>query len=170
VAFAATDKVSLLECTDFLHRSVHHWRVCVYAKHWYTERHMSTKIIIIAVLCGVVLAAGWLVVASKEHNAEETAQLETLATCLTEKGAVFYGAFWCSHCQAQKAAFGGAADSLPYVECASLEQGVDQTPACAAAEITSYPTWIFADGERLSGERPLAELAEKTGCEYIPGE
>jgi hypothetical protein len=127
---------------------------------------MSTKIFTILVISIAILIGGWFVFIGKEQNAEESAQLEALATCLADSGATFYGAFWCGHCQNQKAMFGSAAELLPYVECASLEPGVDQMPACAEAGITSYPTWVFADGERVSGERPLAFLAEKTGCDY----
>lgn len=37
---------------------------------------------------------------------------------LKEAGAKFYGAFWCSHCQDQKVAFGKEAQmDLPYIEC-----------------------------------------------------
>ena len=89
---------------------------------------------------------------------------DTFTKCLADKGAVFYGAFWCSHCQAQKKEFGKSAKLLPYVEC-STPNGQDQLDICKAKEIKGYPTWIFADGSRLTGEIPLAQLAEKTSCE-----
>jgi hypothetical protein len=89
--------------------------------------------------------------------------LEPFAQCLGEKGAVFYGAFWCPHCQRQKAMFGGAASKLPYEEC-STPDGKAQLQVCIDKEIQNYPTWIFADGSRLTGERSLQELAEKTSC------
>mgnify|MGYP001559183456 CR=1 FL=1 len=91
-------------------------------------------------------------------------QYDAFAQCLTEKGAVFYGAFWCPHCQAQKKMFGPSAKLLPYVECSALD-GKTQTPICIEKNITSYPTWEFADGSRLSGEVSLETLAEKTSCE-----
>lgn len=31
-------------------------------------------------------------------------------------------------------------------------------------KIEGYPTWIFKDGSRLTGEIPLPTLAEKTQC------
>ena len=89
--------------------------------------------------------------------------LEPFAQCLGEKGATFYGAFWCPHCQRQKALFGSASKSLPYVEW-SLPDGKTQTQICIDKEIKSYPTWIFADGSVLTGERTLQELADKTQC------
>ena len=89
---------------------------------------------------------------------------DVLAQCLKDKGAVFYGAFWCAHCQATKKLFGSSQKLLPYVEC-STANGRGQTQECADKKIAGYPTWEFADGSRLTGEIPLAQLAEKTSCE-----
>ena len=45
-------------------------------------------------------------------------QAADLAKRLKAAGAKMYGAFWCSHCQEQKAEFGVEAQAdLPYVEC-----------------------------------------------------
>jgi thiol-disulfide isomerase/thioredoxin len=88
---------------------------------------------------------------------------DTLAQCLKDKGAIFYGAFWCPHCQEQKKMFGNSAKLLPYVECSNPD-GKTQTQICIDKKVQSYPTWEFADGSRLTGEHTLAELAEKTGC------
>jgi len=90
-------------------------------------------------------------------------KLYAFAECLKDKDAVFYGAFWCPHCQNQKALFGKSAKFLPYVECSSPD-GRSQLKICQDKKIDGYPTWIFADGERKSGEIALEELAEKTGC------
>jgi hypothetical protein len=87
---------------------------------------------------------------------------QTFAQCLGEKGATFYGAFWCPHCQNQKKAFGRAQRFLPYVECSNKD--MSQTQACIDAGIESYPTWVFADGSRLTGEIPMQVLSDKTGC------
>ncbi len=91
-------------------------------------------------------------------------QYDTFASCLKDKGAVFYGAFWCPHCQNQKKMFGTSEKLLPYVEC-STPDGRGKTPFCTSKKIEGYPTWEFADGSRLSGEVELTKLAEKTGCE-----
>ena len=90
-------------------------------------------------------------------------ELDDFALCLNEKGATFYGAFWCPHCKQQKAAFGKSSGKIPYVEC-STPDGQRQTTACEEANIRSYPTWEFADGERLTGPQTLTTLADKTGC------
>ena len=90
-------------------------------------------------------------------------QLDGFAQCLKDKGATFYGAFWCPHCQAQKRLFGKSAALLPYVEC-STPDGQGQLQIGKDKGIQQYPTWDFADGTRLNGEVPLAQLAEKTSC------
>ena len=94
-----------------------------------------------------------------------TASAETtaIAQCLTDKGAKFYGAFWCPHCHDQKEMFGDAIQYIDYIECDSRGEN-SQTEVCLAADITSYPTWIFADGEKLVGARAPEELAEKASC------
>ncbi len=86
------------------------------------------------------------------------------AQCLKDQGAVFYGAFWCPHCQAQKKLFGSSARLLPYVECSTVD-GKGQVQACIDKGVKSYPTWDFADGSRLNGEISLEQLREKTSCE-----
>lgn len=90
-------------------------------------------------------------------------KLDTFAQCLKDRGAVFYGAFWCPHCAATKALFGSSEKYLPYVEC-STPDGQGQLDVCKEKGITGYPTWIFADGAILNGERTLQELSLKTGC------
>lgn len=93
-----------------------------------------------------------------------TGKLDTFAQCLKDKGAVFYGAFWCPHCQNQKAMFGKSAKLLPYVEC-STPDGKSQLAICQEKKIEGYPTWEFTDRSRESGEVSLEKLAEKTGCQ-----
>lgn len=88
---------------------------------------------------------------------------DTLANCLKEKQVVFYGAFWCPHCQATKAMFGKSVKLLPYIEC-STPDGKGQLKICTDAGITGYPTWVFPDGSRLSGEVSLETLADKSSC------
>ena len=85
-----------------------------------------------------------------------------LAQCLKDKGVVFYGAFWCPHCRAQKALFGDAMPALPYVECSNPDQS--QIQLCTDKGIHNYPTWKFADGGELTGEQQLATLAASSSC------
>ena len=89
---------------------------------------------------------------------------DAFAQCLKDKGALFYGAFWCPHCQTQKKMFGSSVKFLPYVECSTAD-GSAQLRECAEKKIEVYPTWVFKDGSRLTGEIPLKQLAEKTSCQ-----
>ncbi len=87
------------------------------------------------------------------------------AACLTEKGTVMYGAYWCPHCSEQKALFGDAFKDIVYIECADPVNPRSQTQACIDANIESYPTWIRTDGERQTGVRPVEYLASWSGCQ-----
>jgi glutaredoxin len=73
---------------------------------------------------------------------------DAFAQHLTDSGAKFYGAFWCPHCQAEKALFGSSKKLLPYIECSKADHS--QTQACIDAKIESYPTWFFKDGITLT--------------------
>lgn len=95
------------------------------------------------------------------QKTENNQQYENLAKCLTAKGAVLYGAYWCPHCRNQKELFGDAVKDIKYVECQAPNGG--QTPECEKAGITAYPTWII-NGKQYVGEKSLQELAGITGC------
>ncbi|MEK7519907.1 MAG: hypothetical protein AAB581_01525 [Patescibacteria group bacterium] len=121
----------------------------------------------IAAVIGIVVAvaAGWFFVYSQnQEQNREPGKYDAFAQCLEDKGAVFYGAFWCPHCQSQKKMFGSSEALLPYVEC-STPNGKSQTQECKDKKIENYPTWEFADGSRMMGKIALEKLAEKTGCE-----
>ena len=78
-----------------------------------------------------------------------------LADHLKRQGVLFYGAWWCSHCQHQKALFGSPAqERLPYVECDKDDSGRQR---CNAAQVRAYPTWDYK-GERREGVLTLEEL------------
>lgn len=91
------------------------------------------------------------------------AEFDEFTQCITNKGAKFYGAYWCTHCQNQKKLFGRAARGLPYIEC-STPNGNGQLQICKDKKIDSYPTWEFKDGTRVQGEMTLQKLSEKTEC------
>jgi hypothetical protein len=128
---------------------------------------MHTKKIITIAVVIIALAGGiyWLALESQPKVPSPDQPLEMLAACLKDKRAVFYGTFWCTHCQATKALFGSGAKFLPYVECSTVN-GKGQLTVCKDKGITGYPTWVFADGSRESGELSLERLAEKTGCQW----
>lgn len=94
---------------------------------------------------------------------------DTFAQCIKDSGTIFYGAFWCSHCQAQKKLFGSSVKYLPYVECSTAD-GQGQMQVCIDKKITGYPTWILADGTQIPNDSAngsgvkLETLAAKTVC------
>src|SRR3989338_2909001 len=96
-------------------------------------------------------------------------KLDSFAQCLKDKGVVYYGAFWCPHCQATNKMFGKSKRLLPYVEC-STPDGQGQTQICKDKGITGYPTWVFppigtaTSTTILTGERTLEELATASTC------
>lgn len=122
------------------------------------NKNLGVKIILLLLLALIVFGIGKAITSGQKR----TSIMQPFATCLSEKGATFYGAFWCPHCQNQKKAFGGAQKYLPYVECSNPNHSMKEI--CVAAGVKGYPTWVFADGSRLSGEVPLQTLAEKTAC------
>jgi hypothetical protein len=83
---------------------------------------------------------------------------DAFAQCLSEKGAVMYGTYWCPHCQNEKKAFGDSFRFVNYVEC------TQDPKRCTAAKIDGYPTWIFPDGRRLEGEQGLQKLSQVSAC------
>ena len=119
----------------------------------------KTKIIFWA--AGVIIVIGGI--AGGVFYYSTPGQYDEFVRCLKEKKAIFYGAFWCHHCQNQKEMFGRSARLLPYVEC-STPDGRGQKETCQKAEITSYPTWEFSDGSRLTGSLSLQQLSDKTTC------
>lgn len=125
---------------------------------------LTVRTTAIAVIIVGVAAFAWYRLADRETGPDERV---ALAECLTANDAAMYGAYWCPHCQRQKKLFGAKAwPKVDYVECAIPGNRLEQTEECKQMDISGYPTWIFADGTRWSGEKSLEELAEKAGCAY----
>ena len=120
----------------------------------------KAKSILVWSLAGLTVIIGIFLLVSANNK---PGKLDEFARCLKDKGAVFYGTFWCPHCQNQKAMFGKSAKLLPYIECSTLD-GQSQLAVCQEKKIEGYPTWEFTDSSRESGEVPLSRLSEKTGC------
>lgn len=95
----------------------------------------------------------------------DSERLYALAKALDERGATFYGAWWCPACQSQKDLFHGAADELPYVECSSGGRGSPMTIRCRDRGIVDYPTWII-DGRHHPGVLTPRELAGRIGFKW----
>ena len=119
----------------------------------YMKKYMPWIVVGVVAICMIT----FLVV-----QARKPGQYDKLAQCINQSGAKFYGAWWCPHCQAQKKLFGNSVKYLPYVECQTPDQ--KQKQICIDAKVEGFPTWVFADGSRLTGEIPLETLANKTSC------
>lgn len=117
------------------------------------------------ILLVVILVGGLVAVRHSTGGAAKApTDLDPFISCLADKGAKFYGAFWCPHCQAQKKALKNSPQiASVYVEC-STPDTKSQTQVCIDKGITGYPTWEFADGSQADGEQTLEQLSEKTGC------
>lgn len=123
---------------------------------------MKTTYMYIALIIALAVGIVFLRNASNSGREATVTPYDTFAQCITDTGAKFYGAYWCPHCQSQKKLFNNS-KKLPYVEC-STPNGQAQVQECIDKEITSYPTWIFADGSIGDGEQSLEQLSEKTSC------
>lgn len=114
------------------------------------------------VILGLIV---WLIVTPGKAG-----KLDAFATCLKDQGVKFYGAFWCPHCQAQKALFGSSVKLLPYIECSNPD-GQSQNALCNSLGIQSYPTWVFPSGTTTAtstGEQTLQDLSTKANCPLPP--
>ena len=86
---------------------------------------------------------------------------DKFAQCLAEKGAVMYGAEWCSHCKAQKAVFGNSFKYVNYVECP------DNTQLCIDKGVQGFPTWLVGTSTKIEGfdeNKTMKALSDATGC------
>src|SRR5256885_1812560 len=99
----------------------------------------------VSIFFGLVLGAGPVA----------ATDLDDFARCLGRAGATYYTASWCPHRAHQDQMFGSSLRYLRTVDC---------TSGCRDAGVSSFPTWMFADGSRLSGVASLAVLGSRTGC------
>ena len=125
------------------------------------DQDKKTQVVRVGIFA-VIIVVIVIVMSLVAGTADTSTKYNSFAECLTSKGVKFYGAFWCPHCQAQKAAFGGSVKYLPYIECSNADKS--QNATCNAAKIESYPTWEFPDGTRATGEQSMQVLADKSGC------
>lgn len=120
---------------------------------------MGRKILIFILALALFVGGGFFFYRKQNSGPN----LDAFVQCLKDKKVIFYGAYWCPHCQNQKKLFGSSAKNLPYVEC-SNPAGTGQTKECDDKQIKGYPTWEFPDGSRVSGEMTLSDLSAKSGC------
>ncbi|QDU75022.1 putative peptidyl-prolyl cis-trans isomerase [Bremerella volcania] len=98
----------------------------------------------------------------------DNVDLKALAKAIADSGAIFFGADWCPHCTRQKGMFGDGAADLPFVEVTNPNHTLNQVGS--DNNITQLPTWVFADGTRVTGVLEIEELLDYTGLTIPQGE
>jgi uncharacterized membrane protein len=114
-------------------------------------------------LVGVITLTSTAGVYASQSQVANQSQTFTggLALHLKDSGIKMYGAYWCPHCQEQKAMFGDASKQVPYVECAPGAANA-KPELCHQKLIGSYPTWEV-NGKLIEGVQSLSQLAELSG-------
>ena len=118
-------------------------------EHNHTPRKKAPtlKIILWTALILIVLGISY-----SAYSFTRPGPLDDFAKCLTEKGAVMYGAMdWCKFTQAQKGMFGRSFKYVNYHEHTELS-GIKKTP-----------TWVI-NGKWLENTQSFDILAKETGC------
>ena len=124
-----------------------------------SEKNQKIVFIVVALVVMIIVVAG-IVITKK--NSKPVLNYDAFAKCLAEKNLTMYGAAWCSHCKAQKEAFGTSFQFVKYVEC-SNEDGTE-VEACKSKNVLGFPTWISDKGDHFEGEQSMQKLAEISGC------
>lgn len=119
---------------------------------------INRKHVVYCVLLLLVIGFGYFLYV----NATAPGKYDDVAKCITENGATFYGAFWCSACAKEKQILGKSLKYIDYQECSLPDKRQNQM--CNDLNISGYPTWIFADGSRVKAVLTIEALATKTGC------
>ena len=100
-------------------------------------------------MIGIVVLA---TAAYSVYSINKPGAYDKFAKCLSEKGAVMYGAMeWCKYTQGQKAMFGKSFRHINYLEYQELP-GIKKTP-----------TWVI-NGAWHENVQSFERLAELTGC------
>ena len=103
----------------------------------------------IAAVIGIIILA---TVAYSVYSANRLGPYDEFAKCITEKGAVMYGAMnWCKYTQAQKGMFGKSFKYINYHEFNELQ------------DIKKTPTWVI-NGAWHENVQSFDSLASLTGC------
>ena len=107
------------------------------------------KYYLIAAVIGVIILVA---VAYSIYLINKPGTLDDFAKCISEKGAVMYGAMeWCKYTQGQKAMFGNSFKYVNYQDFKELP-GIKKTP-----------TWVI-NGDWHENVQSFDKLAALTGC------
>ncbi|MBD3310005.1 hypothetical protein GF351_02190 [Candidatus Woesearchaeota archaeon] len=113
---------------------------------------MRSKIMITAVVLFALAAAAASGILIRNLTRPD---YDSFAQCLTEKGVMMYGAYWCHACDVQKERFQGSFEGISYVECSKDHERCE--------DIHAFPTWEYRD-RLYRGVHSIGQLEEITGC------
>jgi large repetitive protein len=99
--------------------------------------------------------------ASLVGEGEDAQNLVEFAKALKQAGVKFFGADWCPFCTEQKALFQDGAQFLPFIEISNPDRTRNATGI--SENVTTYPTWEFSNGQRVTGVQTLQQLSTLSG-------
>ena len=104
-------------------------------------------------IMGIIALSLLIVAAIIAYGLISPGKYDDFAKCLTEKGAVMYGAIaWCQYTQAQAGMFGKSFKYINYQDESKL------------TGIKTRPTWVI-NGKWLEKVQSFEALSEVTGCQ-----
>ena len=98
---------------------------------------------------------------------EDAPNLVEFAKALSQAGVRFFGADWCPFCTEQKALFQDGAQFLPFIEISNPDRTRNATGI--SENVTTYPTWEFGNGQRVTGVQTLQQLSTFSGVAIPAG-
>ena len=98
---------------------------------------------------------------------EDAPNLVEFAKALQQAGVRFFGADWCPFCTEQKVLFQDGAQFLPFIEISNPDRTRNATGI--SENITTYPTWEFSNGQRVTGVQTLQQLSTLSGVAIPTG-
>jgi len=126
-----------------------------------SKKSSNSKYLIFGIIILAIITAFIFIGKGSDKYSRES--IDNFAKCLTEKGTLMYGTFWCPKCAEQKKMFGSSFQFINYVECDARGEN-EQSELCIEKNVEKYPDWQFPDGSRVVGILSFEELGAKSGC------
>lgn len=114
---------------------------------------MVTLGVLILLIFGLYFFTDWFSVVTGYLKGEDAGV--SLATCLDEKGAEFYGTKFCAECEKQVKEFGRAFEKIKYIDCGREKE--------FCPNIKEIPAW-YIGGKFEYGFKTIDELQELSHC------
>jgi|SRR3989338_176088 len=111
----------------------------------------NKKIALISIISALLVLAG-IGIGVSFANANKPGPVDDFARCLTENGAVMYGASLCKYTAGQKAMFGNSMRLIDYRDFTE------------DSNVKITPTWLI-NGAYYQNVQTFDKLADLTGCE-----